>query len=213
MLVSFSIEACGGPDRAHCKENFRYCALFLTVFLFCSPFHFSKNGDRHNSSLTSLCCSHKSIQADIKPPPKQKAIIEFDLGRRAGKEGRNGVDRHRSGNKMSQYIIFILFVCLIPNGGVFLNTVFKGFTPFTVFVKYWVYSPCCTTYHWTYFILSNLCLSLPTPVLCPCRTGNHYFVLPICESAFFLVLFTSLLYFVDSTCKWYHTLCVFLCLT
>lgn len=93
--------------------------FFLIVILFCSPFHFSKNGDRHNSSLTSLCCSHRSIQADIKPPPKEKAIIEFDSGRRAGEEGRNGVDGHRSGNKMSQYIIFILFVCLIPNGGVF----------------------------------------------------------------------------------------------
>ena len=58
--------------------------FLLIVILFCSPFHFSKNGNRHNSSLTSLYCSHKSTQADIKPPPQEKAIIEFDSGRRAG---------------------------------------------------------------------------------------------------------------------------------
>ena len=121
--------------------------FLLIVILFCSPFHFSKNGNRHNSSLTSLYCSHKSTQADIKPPPKEKAIIEFDSGRRTGEEGKNGVDGHRNGNKMSQYITYF-FVCLFnPRLRGFLNTVFKGFTPFTVFAKYWVYSPCCAIYH------------------------------------------------------------------
>ena len=84
MFVSFSTEACGGPDRARVMRALGAVRFFLIVILFCSPFHFSKNRNRHNSSLTSLYSSHKSIQTDIKPPPKEKAIIEFD----SGQEGR-----------------------------------------------------------------------------------------------------------------------------
>ena len=41
--------------------------------------------------------------------------------------------------------ILLLFFCLFnPWLRGFLNTVFKGFTPFTVFAKYWLYSLCCT---------------------------------------------------------------------
>lgn len=53
------------------------------LILSCSQFHFSKNGQRHNS-LISLCCSHKSIQAGIKSPPKEKAITECESDQRAG---------------------------------------------------------------------------------------------------------------------------------
>ena len=107
-----------------------------------------KTGLKNNiCDIPGVLVGHKSIQTDIKPPPKEKAITEFDSGRRAGEEGRNGVDGHRNGNKMYQYITYF-FVCLFnPRLRGFLNTVFKGFTPFTVFAKYWVYSPCCAIYH------------------------------------------------------------------
>ena len=63
---------------------------FFIVILSGSQFHFSKNGNRHNSSLTSVYCSYKSIQADIKVPPKERAIFEFESGKRAREEGRDG---------------------------------------------------------------------------------------------------------------------------
>ena len=43
--------------------------------------------------------------------------------------------------------------------------------------------------------------------------GNHGFVLYIHEFAAFFVIFTSLLYFLDSTNKRYHIVFFFLCLT
>ena len=63
-----------------------------------------------------------------------------------------------------------------------------------------------------YFISNSLyllisCPTLPLPIS-PLPIGNHWLVLCICESVSFYIIFTSLLYFLDSTCKWYHTAAV-----
>lgn len=42
---------------------------------------------------------------------------------------------------------------------------FKGYFPFTVIIKYWLHSLCCTLHSWAYLISSSLDFSLPTPVL------------------------------------------------
>ena len=46
---------------------------------------------------------------------------------------------------LSQYFgLGFLFLILIFFNVQFFNTIFKGYTPFTVITKYWLYSPCCT---------------------------------------------------------------------
>ena len=42
---------------------------------------------------------------------------------------------------------------------------FKGYTPFTIIIKYWLYSPCYTTHPWPYLIPDALYLSLPHPYI------------------------------------------------
>lgn len=94
-------------------------------------------------------------------------------------------------------------------------TVFIGYTPFMVIMIYWLYSLCCTicpctllTYIWQ-----------PVPLTPPPHIAPSSFPLPagncslvLCELVLFAI-FTSLLYFSGSTCKWCHTGFVFLCLT
>ena len=92
---------------------------------------------------------------------------------------------------------------------------FKGYFPFTVITKYWLFSPCCTIHPLAYLTPSSLCLPLPNPWVAPplIPTGNHYFVLYICESASFLLYSLVCCIFLDSTYKWYHMVFVFLFLT
>ena len=96
-------------------------------------------------------------------------------------------------------------------------TIFKCYIPFIIFIKYWLY-PCVVHYILVaYFVSSSLYLSLtypyiaPTPI--PLSTRNHSFVLYVRESVSFFAIFTSLLYFLDSTYLWYYTVFVFLCLS
>lgn len=41
------------------------------------------------------------------------------------------------------------------------NTIFRGYTPFTVTTNYWLYSPCCTRHPWAHLTPDTLCLPLP----------------------------------------------------
>ena len=66
-----------------------------------------------------------------------------------------------------------------------------------------------------YFIRDSLYLLIPChylalPSFSPLVTTSLLSVSVVC---FFFVIFTSLLYFLDSTYKWYHTIFVFLWLT
>ena len=67
---------------------------------------------------------------------------------------------------------------------------------------------------WWSHSYSSLYLLIPYPYIAPhpLPTSNHWFVLCTYESAPFFVIFTSLLYFLYSTYKWYHTVFLFLCL-
>ena len=68
-------------------------------------------------------------------------------------------------------------------------TVFKGYIPFTVITKYWLYSPCCTIHPRAYLIPNSLYLPLLHSCVAPplLLIGNHQFILYICESASFLL--------------------------
>ena len=67
---------------------------------------------------------------------------------------------------------------------------FKGYCPFIVITKYWLYPPCCAIHFWVHLIPSSLYLLLLyrcfAPLLLP--TGNHLFgYIYICESASFML--------------------------
>ena len=96
---------------------------------------------------------------------------------------------------------------------------FKIYFPFIIITKYWLYSTCCTVYHWVYLIPNSLYLTLPhsyTAPPSPLGTTGLFFIserlLLLFLYFFFLSFFTSL-YFLDSTCKWYNTVFVFIYLT
>ena len=65
-----------------------------------------------------------------------------------------------------------------------MYAIFKGYTSFTVITEYWLYSPCCRIH--------------------PCSL-SYTLYLCIC---FFFVMFTGLLYFLDSTCKLSYNICL-----
>ena len=47
-------------------------------------------------------------------------------------------------------------------------TIFKGYTPFIVIIKYWLYSTCCTIHPCSLFFCLIVCTSyLPVPLYCP----------------------------------------------
>ena len=82
---------------------------------------------------------------------------------------------------------------------------FVGYTSFKVFVKYWLYSLCCTIHPYSllsylllYYIYGSLYLLIPysylAPTFFPLPTGNHQFALYICESV--SVLYYSFLCFI-----------------
>lgn len=54
---------------------------------------------------------------------------------------------------------------------------FQAYTPFTVAIKYWLYSLCCTIYSVVYFIHNSWNLLVPyantAPPSFPLSTGNH----------------------------------------
>ena len=88
-------------------------------------------------------------------------------------------------------------------------------TPLARYIFYWLYSLCCTLHPLDYSGTANLYFSILLPFsgrppnLLP--SGNHQFLLCICESASAssLHLFCSL----DSTCKWNCMVSVFPCLS
>ena len=84
------------------------------------------------------------------------------------------------------------------------NTIFKGYFPFTVIIKYWQYSTCCIIHSWDYLTPNSL---YSTPY-CPSPLVTSLFLRSVSQLLFF-VIFTTLLYCLDSTYKWYHTVFVF----
>ena len=74
-----------------------------------------------------------------------------------------------------------------------------------IVIKYWLYTPCYAVYPMC-LLLSYPCITPPVLFL---PIPNHSFIVCICVW-FFLVVYTSCLYFLDSIYKWYHTVFVFL---
>ena len=74
---------------------------------------------------------------------------------------------------------------------------FKGYFPFTVITKYWLYSLCCIIHPWAYLTPNSLYLPLPNPhgAPFPLPTGNDWFVLYICESASFCYICQFVVFF------------------
>ena len=93
---------------------------------------------------------------------------------------------------------------------------FKGSASFTVIIKYWLCTPVVQYILVSYFLPNSLQLLILycyiAPPHLPFPTGNHNFVLYICESASSLVY--SLVGSVfGSSFKWCHIVFVFLLLT
>ena len=80
-----------------------------------------------------------------------------------------------------------------------------------IILKYWPSSLCCTIYPCSLFILYIIvCTSkFHTPIL-SLPWSLSLLVCSLCVWVCFLfVISTSLFYFLDSTCEWYHTFFVF----
>ena len=101
---------------------------------------------------------------------------------------------------------------------IFLGTWFSyskilSYNPNMVIVKCWLCSLCCMIYSCSLFIL-HFFLIYFTFVYHSLFLSYHCWPL-VCSLCLwiclFFVIFTSLLYFLDSTCKWHHTVsfCVF----
>ena len=92
-------------------------------------------------------------------------------------------------------------------------TNFKYYTLFTVIIKRWLYSLC-----WTIYSGNSFCTivrtSYPLPLCCPAPLPSPQWWPLACSLylwfSFVYVLFTNLLYFLDSTCKQYHIVFIFL---
>ena len=72
------------------------------------------------------------------------------------------------------------------------TTIFKGYTPLRVTIKYRLYSPCCTMYPYSFFILyTRVCPLNPLPLYCPppfvLPTGIYQFIPYIWESVSFVL--------------------------
>ena len=66
-------------------------------------------------------------------------------------------------------------------------TIFKGYNPFTVITKYWLYSPCCITHPCSIFHAQQFVPHTPPFLHCSSLpAGNHWFVIYIHESAILL---------------------------
>ena len=91
-----------------------------------------------------------------------------------------------------------------------LYAMFKHYFQFTVITKYWLYSLCCTMHPWTYLTPKRLYLP---PLHCPSPlsslvTINLFSVSVRLFPFFFIIIFTSLLHFLDLTYKWYYAVFV-----
>ena len=88
---------------------------------------------------------------------------------------------------------------------------FKGNSSFIVIIKYWLYSLWYILV--AYFVQNNLYHLIPYPYIAPSLSLSHLKPL-VCSLYlwvyFFFVILTSLLYFLDPTHQWYHTVFVFL---
>ena len=61
-------------------------------------------------------------------------------------------------------------------------TIFKGYFPFTVITKYWLYSPCCTMHPWAYLTPNSLYLSLPPHIALPHQLSIFFSASSTCLS-------------------------------
>ena len=70
---------------------------------------------------------------------------------------------------------------------------FKGYSPFTVITKYWLYFLCCTAHLYSLSHTQQFVLPTPPPnaILAPSPGGNHKCVLCICEFTSFLLHLTN----------------------
>ena len=82
-------------------------------------------------------------------------------------------------------------------------TILKGHIPLIVIIKYWIHSLCCTIYPCSLFMHNSLYLLIPCPYSASPLATTRLFSVPV--NLFLFVIFTSLLYFVDSMYKWCHT--------
>lgn len=59
----------------------------------------------------------------------------------------------------------IILFCLLKKFFFNFKTISKGYFPFTVITKYWLYSLCCTVHLWTWLTPNGLHLPLPDPYI------------------------------------------------
>ena len=98
-------------------------------------------------------------------------------------------------NMMSRLVISISLYVLLNFFFYFstFNAIFKGYFPFTVITKYWLYLPYCAIHPQAWFTPHSWCLLLSHPYIALQLSSplkNHQFALYTCESAsFFLANF------------------------
>ena len=88
--------------------------------------------------------------------------------------------------------------------------------PIKLITEYWVEFPvlCSRSLLVIYCIYNSVCMSVPNSQFIPPPPhfpfGNHKFVFEVCESISVLWISSFVSLFLDSTCKWYHMIFVFL---
>ena len=87
-------------------------------------------------------------------------------------------EKSKDRNKRENEAIAILPCLILPwlfYLIIYLYLIFKGYFPFTVIIKHWLYSLCYTLHPWAYLIANNLYLPFPHPYIAlpPLPTGKH----------------------------------------
>ena len=104
-------------------------------------------------------------------------------------------------------------VAFFPEGIIFQKffyIIVKCYFPFTVITKYWPYFLCCTIHPSAYLIPKSLYLSVFHPYIAPFPSPMVMTSVFSMSVSLLFAIFTSLLYFLNPTYKWYHEVFVFL---
>ena len=110
-------------------------------------------------------------------------------------------------NMMSRLVISISLYVLLNflNFSIF-NAIFKGYFPFTVITKYWLYLPYCATHPQAWFTPVAGASCSPIPVS-PSNSPLLWKATSLLSTPASLLLFCCK--FLDCSCKWYHTVFFF----
>ena len=108
-----------------------------------------------------------------------------------------------------QYYIFWVYNIVIHNLQR-LHSIYSYYKILAIFLVLWLFF-FSLFYTWWFIRLNPLPLSCSSSF--PLSTNNQWFVLYTCESVSSLLYSLVCFIFLDPTCKWYHTVFVFLCVT